>query len=130
MPDYMIQSAYTSDAWGTMIKNPQDRGKALRPVVERLGGKVVAAYLAFGEYDTVGILAGQNGNPGTDKAIASELCLVAADDRADEDEEEEEEEEDEGFEKERREDFEEDEDGEEEDDEEEEWQVRGRTASR
>ena len=53
MPHYLIQGAYTPEAWATLVKNPQDRAEALRPVVESLGGKLVAAYLAFGEYDIV-----------------------------------------------------------------------------
>ncbi len=56
MAHYLIQAAYTSDAWAAMVKDPQDRIEAVRPVVESLGGKVVAGYLAFGEYDTIAIL--------------------------------------------------------------------------
>ena len=56
MAHYLIQAAYTSDAWAAMVKDPQDRIEAIRPVVESLGGRVVAGYLAFGEYDTIGIL--------------------------------------------------------------------------
>ena len=56
MPHYLIQAAYTSEAWAAMVKKPQDRMEAIRPVVDRLGGKIVGGYLAFGEYDTVAIL--------------------------------------------------------------------------
>ena len=56
MAHYLFQAAYTSDAWATMVKDPQDRIEAIRPVVESLGGRVVAGYLAFGEYDTIGIV--------------------------------------------------------------------------
>ena len=38
-----------------MVKNPQDRVAAVRPVVERLGGKIEQGWLAFGEYDIVAI---------------------------------------------------------------------------
>jgi uncharacterized protein with GYD domain len=38
-----------------MVKSPQDRLEALRPVVERLGGKLLSMYMAFGEYDVVGV---------------------------------------------------------------------------
>ena len=55
MAHYLFQAAYTSDAWAAMVKKPQDRIEAIRPVVESLGGKIVAGYLAFGEYDTVAI---------------------------------------------------------------------------
>ena len=56
MPHYLFQAAYTSEAWATMVKQPQDRIEAIRPAIEGLGGKVVAGYLAFGEYDTIGIM--------------------------------------------------------------------------
>ena len=55
MPYYLFQAAYTPEAAATLLKNPQDRAQAIRPVVEGLGGKLVAFYLAFGEYDLVGL---------------------------------------------------------------------------
>lgn len=55
MPHYLLQVAYTPEAWATMSKNPQDRIEAVRPAVERLGGRMEAGYLAFGEYDVVAI---------------------------------------------------------------------------
>lgn len=56
MPRYMIQAAYTPEAWAAMTKNPQDRTPALRPVIEALGGRLETAYLTFGEYDAVVIV--------------------------------------------------------------------------
>jgi len=53
MPYYMVQAAYTRDAWGGLVKSPQDRAEALRPAIERLGGKLVSFYMSFGEYDAV-----------------------------------------------------------------------------
>ena len=53
MPYYLLQAAYTSDAWAAQIKNPANRVEAVRPVVERVGGKIESAYLAFGDYDLV-----------------------------------------------------------------------------
>ena len=55
MAYYLLQAAYTSEAWAAMVKNPQDRVAAVRPVVERLGGKIEQGWLAFGEYDIVAI---------------------------------------------------------------------------
>ena len=49
----LLQVAYTPEAWATMIRNPQDRAEAVRPVIERLGGSVHSAFMAFGEYDSV-----------------------------------------------------------------------------
>lgn len=56
MPAYLLQVAYTPEAWAAMVKNPQDRIAAVTPAVEALGGKIVAGYLAFGEYDVVALL--------------------------------------------------------------------------
>ena len=56
MAHYLFQAAYTSDGWAAMVKNPQDRIEAIRPVLESLGGTLVVGYLAFGEYDTIGIV--------------------------------------------------------------------------
>lgn len=55
MAKYLFQATYTSDAWAAMIANPQNRLEVVRPVLERLGGRLECAYLAFGEYDVVGI---------------------------------------------------------------------------
>ncbi len=55
MAYYLIQAAYTPEAWAAMVKNPQDRVQAIRPVAERLGGKLEQGWLAFGEYDIVAI---------------------------------------------------------------------------
>ena len=53
MPYYMIQGAYTSESWATQIANPQNRIEMVRPVFEKLGGRIESAYFAFGEYDIV-----------------------------------------------------------------------------
>jgi uncharacterized protein with GYD domain len=53
---YLIQVAYTPDAWAAMVSQPQNRLEAVRPVVEKLGGKFEHAWLAFGEYDIVGVV--------------------------------------------------------------------------
>ena len=39
-----------------MIRNPQDRAAAVRPVVESLGGKLISFDYAFGDYDVVAII--------------------------------------------------------------------------
>lgn len=55
MPQYLIQVAYTSEAWANQVKTPQDPVGRVGPVVEQLGGKMECAYYAFGEYDVVTI---------------------------------------------------------------------------
>jgi len=56
MAHYLIQAAYTTDAWAAMVKGPQNRIEAIRPAVEGLGGKVVGGWFAFGKYDVVAVL--------------------------------------------------------------------------
>src|SRR6202521_5904167 len=56
MANYLLQVAYTAEAWTTMIANPHDRIGDVRPVVEKLGGKIVHAWFAFGDYDLVAIV--------------------------------------------------------------------------
>ena len=53
MPFYLIQASYSSQATAAMIKSPQDRAAAVRPVIERMGGKLHGLWFAFGEYDAV-----------------------------------------------------------------------------
>jgi uncharacterized protein with GYD domain len=53
MAHYLIQSGYTADAWNKLVKNPEDRTEAIRPVIEKLGGKLEGSWFAFGEHDLV-----------------------------------------------------------------------------
>jgi len=57
MPYYLVQASYTPEAWAAMLKNPQPRSSALQPVVQKLGGKIESLYLAFGDYDTIGVFS-------------------------------------------------------------------------
>jgi uncharacterized protein with GYD domain len=56
MARYLFQAAYTSEAWAAQVKNPQNRIDVVRPVIERLGGRIECVYFAFGEYDLIGIV--------------------------------------------------------------------------
>src|ERR1019366_2123871 len=54
MPLYMYQAAYTPESWAAQVKNPQNRMDTVgRQVCEAGGGKLVGAWLCFGEYDIV-----------------------------------------------------------------------------
>ncbi len=56
MATYMLQVAYTPEAWARLVSNPQDRSEAIRPAIEALGGRVIGFWNTFGEYDVVVIL--------------------------------------------------------------------------
>jgi uncharacterized protein with GYD domain len=56
MSSYLLQVGYTPEAWASMIAHPHDRLDAVRPVIEKLGGKMVQGWFAFGDYDIVAIV--------------------------------------------------------------------------
>ena len=56
MASFLLQVAYTAEAWANLISNPHDRIGDVRPVVEKLGGKIVNAWFAFGDYDLVSVV--------------------------------------------------------------------------
>ena len=53
MPTYLLQASYTPEAWKALIQNPQNRLEAIRPAIERLGGRIVTGWFAFGDYDAL-----------------------------------------------------------------------------
>lgn len=53
---YMVQFAYTPEAWAALVKNPEDRGAPVKALMEHLGGRMVDIYYCFGEYDGMVIL--------------------------------------------------------------------------
>lgn len=73
MAFYMVQFAYTPEAWAALVKNPQDRSVAGRELVQMLGGRVVGFYYSFGEYDGVAITEAPDDNA----ALAGAMALVA-----------------------------------------------------
>jgi uncharacterized protein with GYD domain len=48
--------SYTPEAWGAQLKSPQIRVEIVRSLMDRLGGSFETVYMAFGEYDIVGIM--------------------------------------------------------------------------
>jgi uncharacterized protein with GYD domain len=56
MPYYLQQVAYSAEGWEALVEKPQNRIEAVRPAIEKLGGKIENAWFAFGEYDVVLIL--------------------------------------------------------------------------
>jgi uncharacterized protein with GYD domain len=75
MPYYLLQAAYSRDAWAKM-KATKDDGicaYAIKPVVERHGGKYHNGWLAFGEYDSVVIMEMPDNKAAA--AVSMELTL-------------------------------------------------------
>jgi len=53
MPHYLQQVAYSPEGWEALVEKPQNRIEAVRPAIEKLGGKIESAWFAFGDYDVV-----------------------------------------------------------------------------
>ncbi|MFC1904454.1 GYD domain-containing protein [Chloroflexota bacterium] len=56
MAYYMLQVAYSPESLANQIKNPQNVVDRTGAVIERLGGRLLSTYYAFGEYDLVQII--------------------------------------------------------------------------
>lgn len=53
---YLWQIGYTSDGWIAQVKNPQDRLELVKPIAEKLGGRILDGWYSFGDYDVVVIV--------------------------------------------------------------------------
>jgi uncharacterized protein with GYD domain len=53
MASYLVQASYTSEALAALVKNPENRTEVVKKVAKKLGGKLSASWLSFGEYDLV-----------------------------------------------------------------------------
>ena len=53
MPQFLVEAAYTPQAWAALVKSPQDRSQVIQAAVEKLGGKIERSWLSFGDYDAV-----------------------------------------------------------------------------
>lgn len=72
MPLFLSQVAYNETGWSALVSNPQNRVETIRPVVDKLGGKIVNAYFSFGDYDLVFI------GEFPDNVSAAALSIAAA----------------------------------------------------
>jgi uncharacterized protein with GYD domain len=73
MPLYMLQFAYTSEAWAALQKNPQNRAEGLSALAQKMGGRLVDLYYCFGEYDGVVLIEA----PDDVSATAMVLAAIA-----------------------------------------------------
>lgn len=56
MATYLVQAAYTGEAWGAQVKSPKSPRERIGSVVEKLGGRIESMYYAFGDHDVVAIV--------------------------------------------------------------------------
>jgi uncharacterized protein with GYD domain len=72
MAQYLLQVAYTPDAWSAMVSNPQNRLELVRPALKALGGDLDHGWFAFGEYDIVAVISAP------DNVSAAAFSIAAA----------------------------------------------------
>jgi uncharacterized protein with GYD domain len=53
MSNYLIQVAYNPEGVAALMRSPQNCIEAVRPAIEKLGGKVHGGWFSFGEYDVI-----------------------------------------------------------------------------
>lgn len=76
MPLFMYQAAYTSESLAAQIKDPKDRIEVVRPAIESVGAKILAAGYSFGDYDVVALYDAPN--DGAAAAIAMAFAAGGA----------------------------------------------------
>lgn len=55
MPHYMVQFAYSNPTWQALLQKPEDRTAALESLAKQFGGRLVALYYHFGDFDGMAI---------------------------------------------------------------------------
>jgi uncharacterized protein with GYD domain len=70
----MIQFSYKPEMVANLIKEPADRSKAVKKLIESLGGKMLAFYYTYGDYD--GIVIAEM--PDNVSGLAGNMASLAA----------------------------------------------------
>ncbi len=68
---YMLQFAYTPQAWAALTKTPANRSEGLGKLAQQLGGKLVGLYYCHGEYDGVALLEAPDDTTATAVVLAA-----------------------------------------------------------
>ena len=53
MASFLLQCSYTPEAVSALVARPQNRTTVVKRAVENLGGKLIGAWMSFGDYDVV-----------------------------------------------------------------------------
>jgi uncharacterized protein with GYD domain len=70
---FLAQAAYTGESWKMQLENQQNVQQRIDPLVKELGGHIVGAFYAFGEYDIVLLME----MPSEEAAAAFALAVSA-----------------------------------------------------
>ena len=74
MPVFVSLGRYTESAIKGLLAKPEDRNAVVKKIVEQAGGKLLAWYMLFGEYDYVVIAE----YPTSKECAAVELAVAGA----------------------------------------------------
>jgi uncharacterized protein with GYD domain len=74
MPLFITQGRYTQDAVKGMMAKPEDRAEPVAQLFAKAGGKMMAYYMTFGEYDFLIVSEG----PSLDGAAAAAIVAAAS----------------------------------------------------
>jgi len=72
MPMFITQGRFTQDAIKGMLAHPEDRADAVRKLFSQSGGKLIAYYLTFGDYDFLVV------SEGPDEGVAVSTLVTTA----------------------------------------------------
>lgn len=72
MPIFITQGRYTREAIAGMAQKPEDRAREAKKLIEAAGGRLIASYFTFGEYDFLDIFETPDA-----QTIASALIAAA-----------------------------------------------------
>ncbi len=60
MPTYITQGRYTREAIKGMMVKPEDRADQVARLISKVGGRLIAYYVTFGDYDFLAIAEAPN----------------------------------------------------------------------
>jgi uncharacterized protein with GYD domain len=72
MPLFITQGRFTQDSMKGMIAKPEDRAEAVSQLFAKTGGKLLAYYFTFGDYDFLLVSEGSN------EGVATSVIVAAA----------------------------------------------------
>lgn len=74
MPLFITYASYSKSGIRGMIEKPEDRAGAMKKMVEKAGGKVIALYMTTGEHDVVLVTEANDG----EDAVAMGMTAAAS----------------------------------------------------
>ena len=70
---YLYQAAYTAEAWEALLSKPQDPRERVQALLDKLGGKIIGIWYAFGDYDIMAIVE----YPGNQQSASAAMAMAA-----------------------------------------------------